>query len=346
MADPKHLEEALRLVEDLCTADQVRDLLRVHKTKDVRITAEKKEDLVRRNLREAITSNAVSISEVFDLIRDAEENGNQHIFYYRPETKKLAAALALENVARQLWGTRKESTVAGFPNLTLIPDSFSYSDLRVPGSKKPNDWLLKIYGQKAIVRATGKVEHRPGGYIWREFVAEPLRIVLSARWNAPDLLEIRIQRDESRRRIEEWQQVVWRMLSPALTRAQFSEWPVTPCMRRIVLEAHKHEKVYDFRDAGVIDETNEVIGEFQAISDQGNLFQSTLARNAVNKFVNDGGELKALAVRWKTSESSNVPSRELRTLLGVKETHEVLIASHCSALDVEYVTDQLRGFSK
>jgi hypothetical protein len=194
------LDDALTLAEALCTSDQIKELLRTRKgDKNVRLSAESKEDLVHRNLREAISAKAIDIREVFDLIRLAEENGNQHIFYYRPRTKHLADSLTHELIARQLWGPAWEKQVSQFPSLRLKPNDYRYADFRV-FTKKPKDWILKIYGQNVIARFTGKTEQR-GSSLWREYTEEPLRIVLSARWNSPDLLEIRVQRDESRRRV-------------------------------------------------------------------------------------------------------------------------------------------------
>jgi hypothetical protein len=55
MADYNELEAALDLAEKLCTKEQIQELLRSRKEhKDVRVTAETKDDVVKRNLRTAI----------------------------------------------------------------------------------------------------------------------------------------------------------------------------------------------------------------------------------------------------------------------------------------------------
>ena len=183
MADYKELDEALGLVEALCTADQVRSLLRRRKGDEgVRITSENKQDLVRRNLRDAIGAKAIRLGEVFDLIRASEENGDQHVFYYKPRSKKLADILSLEHVAKQLWVARSETVLAEFPAIRVRPNTYVHSDLH-SFSKKPKDWLLKIYGNSVVTRFTGKVEQRGPNVFWREYVEEPLRIVIVVRWN-------------------------------------------------------------------------------------------------------------------------------------------------------------------
>lgn len=346
MAIHKDLDEAMSLVENLCTTEQIANLLRKHKgTANVRITAENKEDLVRRNLRAAVEANALDVREVFDLIRSSEENGNQHIFYWRPNNSKLAETLTLEDVAAQLWGSHWQRTVSAFPSIKLKPDDYKYSDLRAVSERKPKDWILKVYGQKTIVRATGKTESEAPGVFWREFVEESLRIVLAARWNYPDLLEIRVQRNESRKRIEEWHKQVWTMLGPAVVRSQFAEWPLKTPMKRIALEAEKHAKIYEFRDANVVDKGKDVFASFQTFSDQGNLFKSQQTLEAINSFIKAGGNLSGLAVKWLPDPNSE-PTEELRVLLGAKESNEMVVSGRCTAGDLDYVTDQLRGFSK
>jgi hypothetical protein len=345
MSHLKELDEVLSLVEQLCTAEQVRDLLRTRKGEEnVRISAEDKEDLVRRNLRTAVETKAIDIEKVFGLIRDAEENGNQHIFYHRA-SQKLADALTFDHVAKQLWGASWNKTVADFPSIRLKTDDYKISDFRPFTTRKPKDWILKIYGQKTVMRPSGESNTEPDGSEWRQFIPERLRIVLSARWNAPDLLEIRVQRNESRKRVEEWYNQVWSILSSAMAKEQFKDWELNTSMRNIALQSEENIELYDFRDVGVVDDVNEILGSFEAFSDEGNLFKSQLTRDAVKGFLKSGGDLNSLAVRWFARPTSE-PLEEMRTLLGVKKLHEVLVAGHCKAGDLDYVTSQLRAFSK
>lgn len=339
------LDEILSLVEKLCTAEQVRDLLRTRKgDENIRISAEDKEQLIRRNLRTAVESKTIEIQKVFALIADSEENGNQHVYYYRAP-QKLAELLTFEHVARQIFGASWEKAVAGFPSIRLKPDGYKISDFRHFTERKPKDWILKIYGQKTILVSTGKTNTEADGSVWRQFVPENLRIVLSARWNHPDLLEIRLQRNESRRRVEEWDKLVWSMLAAAMTREQFRPWELKAAMRNIALQAEDNTEIYDFRDVGVVDEANDILGNFQTVSDEGILFKSQLTREAVKGFLESGGELNALAVRWLARPTSE-PREEIRTLLGSRQLHEMVVAAHCLPGDLDYVTSQLRAFSK
>jgi hypothetical protein len=80
MTHRNDLDEVLSLVEKLCTAEQVKDLLRARKgDENIRISAENKEQLIRRNLRSAVESETIEIKKVFALIADSEENGSRSI---------------------------------------------------------------------------------------------------------------------------------------------------------------------------------------------------------------------------------------------------------------------------
>lgn len=344
MSNYEEVEDALQLVNHLCTVEQIQALLRKYRGNElIRITAETKDDLISRNLRQAIEAKAIGIGAVFDLIRDAEENGNQHIFYYKPKTKRIAEALTFETVAQHLWGANWEKTIGGFPSIRLKPNDYKYSDFR-SNPKKPKDWTLKIYGDSLVTRFTGRIERRDGN-IWKEFVEEALRIVLVVRWNSPDLLELRVQRDESRKRIEEWRDKLWEMLKPALVPAQFEEWALAKPMERLILEQQQNNTVYTFRDAKIVDSAN-VHVNFQTYSDQGDLFASIQARRSLQDFLTAKSDCKGLTVTWLPGSNNEIPGKETRTFLAAKEPYEIIVLAHCSNEDLDYVTNQLRRFSK
>src|ERR1017187_10300045 len=89
MTDYKEIDDALALIEKMCTAEQIHGLLATRKGEEgVRLTAEKKNLLVVRNLRDALDARAITLESVFNLIRDAEENGNQHYLLFSPENQE------------------------------------------------------------------------------------------------------------------------------------------------------------------------------------------------------------------------------------------------------------------
>jgi hypothetical protein len=337
-------EKLLGLVDALCTTDQVKELLRLAKErnpKEVRITAENKSDLIERNLRDALDAGSISPDTVFELIRDAEENGNQHIFYFKPRAKTTRDSMALEAVGSELWG-KSWREKKNFPTAETPKNGFDYADFRSP-DLKPNHWILKVYGQMTYEQYTGK-DFKEDGKVYKEFVPEELRVVLVARWNPPDLLEMRVQRDESRRRISAWLAQLWTMLGPAVRRADFDPWNLKTARERLIKEDDKHTDIYSFRDTRLID-PHSTRASFEANPTSGYLFASIEAKEAIHGLLDAHSECTQLSVTWLIGKDGT-PSIELRTLVGDREPNEVVIPSHCKLGDVDYVTDKLRFFNR
>ncbi|MGA2001288.1 MAG: hypothetical protein ABSG52_14960 [Terriglobales bacterium] len=338
-------DELFRLVELFATSEQVKQLLRLAKDHEaVRITAENKSDLIQRNLRSAVASKAITLDQVYGLVREAEENGGQHIFYFKPRNKTVAESMAFESVAKQLWGTDWQKKMS-FPNVKTAKNHFVYGDFRLWNpTKKPLDWMLKLYGHMQFERFTGEEKQEDGG-LWRLFVPEDLRIVLIARWNSPDLLELRVQRDQSRKRINSWLAEIWKMLGPALDKGNIDAWDLSKARRRMIDEEQKNQHIYQFRDTRLEDSVSNRMS-FESHATQGNLFASTEAKQAINDVLAaKNSRCTHLSVNWLPTKDGTL-SREYRTLLGDREAHEVIFSAQCSAAEVDYVTDKLRYFSR
>src|SRR5438067_6794850 len=165
MANYKEVDETLELVRDLATIEQIQNLLRTRKG-EVRISGENKDQIVDRNLKEAIESRAIDVEKVFDLIRDAEENGNQHIFYYKAKSRAIANALAFDELAPRFFGANWEKKLQDdFPQIKLKPNDFKLSDFR-KHKTKARDWILKIYGQITVEKQTNEEEPEGTTSLW------------------------------------------------------------------------------------------------------------------------------------------------------------------------------------
>ena len=112
---------------------------------------------------------------------------------------------------------------------------------------------------------------------------------------------------------------------------------------RMIEEQKKHEKVYRLSHTQVEDEKHNV-GTFECHDPQGDLFAQQRMVESVERLI-DGGECVNLRVTWRTGNNPN-PSRDLSTLIGHNESSEIVIGGYCQSRDVDYVTDQLRYFSK
>ena len=119
-------DDLYELIDKFCTASEIASVLREAKgTEGVRVTAENKNDLIQRNLRSAVEQRAIQISRVYDLLRDGEENGDQHVFYFRARTKKFAESPTFDAVGKALFKNKwPEGT--GLPTITLKPQDLRH----------------------------------------------------------------------------------------------------------------------------------------------------------------------------------------------------------------------------
>jgi hypothetical protein len=350
MSTSLHTEdlELLKLIEQHCTIDQVQELLRRVKQRSekrdarVKITAQVKNDLVFNNLSEALRTGAVARDEVFNLLRSAEENGNQHIFYFRAKTKATQEKMRLDAVGNKLLGAGwKTSSIV--PNARAIEGEYHISDLR--GLAKSSDWLLKIYGLSRVQRH-GPIRVIDGERYLRIF-DETIRVVLVARWNSPNLLEFRIPRDESRRRIADWLAVLWKQISAHVQQAEFEPWNLDTARRNLIEREDENESVYSARDTKLWDVKRDGRATFEGHVDSYDLFSRIEYRDAIMGLMKAGDKCTHLTVRWYKLKKSAVPSRELHTLLvGDREPNEMVFSGHAEAADVDYVTQKLRQFSR
>jgi hypothetical protein len=211
-------------------------------------------------------------------------------------------------------------------------------------SQKPRDWMLKVYGHMKFDRFTGN-EKVEDSRLYKEFVREDLRIVLVARWNNPDLLELRVQRDESSKRVRSWLDQLWLMLEGALAKGDVLSWDLSKARHRMIDEVDKNEEVYSFRDTRLEDSLSNRVS-FEAYATQGNLFASEEAKEAIHDILNGKtSKCTHLSVSW-LPRKDGTPSEEYRTLLGNRESNEVVFGGKCAAKEIDYVTDKLRYFNR
>lgn len=333
-------DDLLDLIHKYCTAEQITALLRLGKGhKDVRITAESKEQLVNRNLREALDARAIPLDPVFALLREAEENGNHHTFYYRV-SRRLIEHLTFDKVGYALFGKSWPSKT-GFPRLTLKPQDYVISDFREYDPKKPRDWVLKLYGHE--LRERFKRIEEIGPEIHKIYVREEFRHVILVRLNAPDLLEVRVPRDESKQRIAGWLNTAWVMLQSALAKQQFAEWDLNKTRRMLVETEDKNASLYHIRDTRIVD-SNDTRASFEAHATQGNLFAANETKEAIKGLLKANGECTHAAILWLPHDG--LPADVLRTLVGHNQPNEVIFSGSMTARDVDYVTEQLRTYSR
>lgn len=120
--------------------EQVRSILRpALGNKNVRLSAPTHKELIQKNLRSALESHSLDVEKVYDLLRESEENGPQHIFYLRCPNKEIQKLLTLDYARNSIFGGKQPPE----PCLEYKPNGFVISEVRPWTSRKPADWAVK-----------------------------------------------------------------------------------------------------------------------------------------------------------------------------------------------------------
>lgn len=167
--------------------------------------------------------------------------------------------------------------------------------------------------------------------------------MLMARWNSPDLLELRVPVDTSRQRIEEWRHYLQETLRVAIPFDRFSPWKLGTVCRRLFDEKEQHADVYSLGDAELEDEFHNVY-RIQSYVPDADLFSGIAADSAAKGVLEHNGAHKAQRILWLGQPDRGFAT-DVSTLIGARYENEVVFSRHQNSRGIDYVTQQLRAFS-
>jgi hypothetical protein len=334
-------DRLLELVEEHCTIDQIKDILRFGLgNKNVKLSADDKAELVQKNLRGALNSHSLDVERVYDGLRDAEENAPQRIYYLRCPSKDVQQLLTLPYIRETLLGKGASDE----PNLYVKPNSIAISEVRAVGKAKPHDWIVKFYGHDVREVATGEVIRESATRILKVYRPEDFRYVLLARWNAPDLIEFRTPRDSSNERVDAWRIYLEKMLGVAVPLQRFSPWSLKLTNERLFNEKDKHAKIYKLGDAELEDEYHNKV-RFQSYLPNADLFGTAATGSAAKGMLDNNSTYNQQRVIWLKQQDQGFTT-DISTMIGARHENEIVVSKHQNAKGIDYVTRQLRAFSK
>jgi hypothetical protein len=328
------------------TVEQIRALLREFKDvnpQEVLVSGGTKEEVI-KHLKRAVAVKAVPFDRVLILLHESEENGDQHIFYVKPKnpkTLKICRDGAL--IAEKLWG--EDWGDMGFPFFKLPHDSYQWADFRIGLPGKPKDWIAKLYGHEVHYKYIR--EEFLNGELVKYYSKREENTTCLARWNDPDLLELRIPRTSSTSHgsIEKRLQMLWQHLSPALSAGDFIAWELNDTRRGILQRRDEHKATYRVT---TLEFTDSELGKasFSPNTDDEGADDAEERKAAIDAYLKGKGDCHHLIITWHADESAKALPDDLKVISGGKDTNEVVIKARTSSAAVDYVTNQLRHFSQ
>ncbi len=335
-------ERLFALLDAACTAQQISDLLREFKPLDKEIRVSGNSEELLQSVRRAVDRGTVPLQRVLRLLARAEENGRQHIFYYKPRTRVHAVKYNDgDSVAQSLFGENWAASEK-FPRFYLEPHGMKWADFRVEtvDGTDYHSWTLKVYNGRVINRFLGESRINDNRFS-REYERVLTREVWLVRWHSFGLLEFRIPSHdrESRRTCLGDLEIFWDRVAQGIRREDFVEWDLGPVRNALVQNAEKRASEYRLGNAQFVD-SRDGSAQFNPAYPEESLFDAPARRSAVALF----RECSQLVVYWKPPKGQTAFNEEIRTEIGGYKSNGIRIGARTTPEAVNHVTLRLREF--
>lgn len=346
--DPNSLEDLYSLIDDICTTDEIIEVMRPYKDllhkKLLKISGKDKAEVV-ANLREAFYHGIIPPEDTFNLLRHAEENGRQYIFLWKAKTE--AAKNVLLNgyqVAKTVLGNDWQSKYH-FPYFVKLPDKVVVVDFRieVDEKKKSTGWVLKYYDQKLVKTLID--EKREGNLLKKTWEEKPTRTVLMMKMNPSGILEVRVPNWGSISDTQSMHREVWRLVQGSRMRDLVYEYPVGQCLTNITRARAINTEIYHLGMTRLCDEDGGT-STFAPSHDEDNISKNEARSEAMDTLLNAGEVCDHLGVTWLPQSSGGALSSSLLTKFGINSDHDLGIGSRTTAVAINYILGRLIEFEK
>ena len=240
-------EDLFERVQRQVPSSQIEEILRKAKAapenpRDVLITSRNKQELVYRNLQQAISNGYVAKEAVEKLVQEISETGGQRIFLYRlkEHVKTQNLRVSLDNVGTELLGSNwAQISFPVYHNLPATPQVSSLRSYALEANRRENPYGFdapRADGWILTIDASAKVEERIDGNsasnsnISVHTYAAKLEdaVVVIRYWEKLHLLELRIPNFQKRATVLGLRDAIWDSFGAKLGFDQkFEPWHLT-----------------------------------------------------------------------------------------------------------------------
>lgn len=341
---PTERNRLYKLIDDACTNKQIRALLRAKKLDDKKVRVSGTSPDLMRHLKEAYDRGVLREDELIQLLAGGEENGRQHIFFYRPRQQARAHYKDVR-LLRQKLIRETGINAARLPHFVLDPTERTLSDIRL--EPLPNDdfnLIVKWYSGRTIERFVSKETFKRHGetFVRRIVKIDNIRLVSMVRYLPRGLLEIRVPTGERESRKtclkerDEIRQIIGGIFDPD----HFIPLHLTKAMRWLVTNNGRSRTKHRISAAQAAD--GEARAEFNPAMEGEDLFASARHREAMKEYEDYAG----LDVYWQPSLRAEDVDDETRCQIAVYERHGIRLGAKRTVGEVDFVVNRLWELSK
>lgn len=298
------------------------------------------------NLNAAILNGSISASDLHALIAEYEENGDQHIFFYKvPESPLFDRITSFEKASSDLFGLNWGKSIK-FPSYSKPGMELEWIDFR-KGRDSHEIWVGKLHLEETGFRNAGEKKRISGTQYEQPMEICKYRVVFVVRMLMDGILEVRISRDgnTSFKVMNERLNSAWEALDSLVKLRQVSPWDLagsrTKQLRTSLADVGKNSLSYSVVGCSLQDSEDGSV-KFSA---NGSIFQAAASQTAMRAFIQDSsGTCKSLAIKLMKIRSENKLRTDLRVAIGGHSTNEVVILSKIDANAFRYVAEHLKFF--
>lgn len=297
--------------------------------------------LVNDRLRPIVEARQIAMSDLFDLMRAAEEYGTQHIFLYRCARTHVSMLASPARIQRILTKSGLERLVQS-PLMLEKPPRQTIADVRVSSSAREPALVAKAVQTRIRYDFLGESE--AGGVLTKRWRRIEQRAVNVAQLHRDGLLEIRIASHHNSSLYRDDLNAFWDLIGSLLPPSRFDSVALTTAKRRIWDERKRLHHLIRFSESGMRNAGGIRLSAATG-TEQGSLLDDRGADAGIQEFMKHGSVLCEKHNIWFKAGDGPIPTKDVHVLLA-GEPHEFAITANCTRADHEYVVSQIRKHNR
>lgn len=308
------------------------------KAKGLTHSASSWDELFTKRIEPAFLNNQISLNDMLELLRNAEESGKQHIFLYRCDE---ASAVQLMNrvLVRQKLIQKGIAQVLTSPLLLNDSPTLQIVDVRWATQGVDVAMTIKLVGQRHVNELSSTVQNSDGS-ITKIYTPIKKRVIHVFRLNRDGLLEVRIASHATSNRYEEDLLRLRSMVDFLLPQNQFNPVSLKDAKERLWIDRVTLNQKVRYVDSTLKNDDGYMLRGISA-SEGGNITSNSATEASLEMFRNNDGYCDTQNIYFLPNGNPPMPSKKIHVIVG-GALHEFAIPANCSHIDYEYVLGQLR----
>ncbi len=326
-------------------SEEIHGLLKGYKddNKDKIKLSGNKSDII-ENLVDAVELKIVPLEKVHEIIRDAEEYGDQYIFLY--ETLPKTTNTDYSNGTAIAKKVIPNGEMSKFPKLMMIPSSVEWVDFRSPNRGLKDSWMMKLYDRKTReVKQDEDVKYSEGLRIVT-YKTKEFRLIYIVEWTGKNLLEFKIGRTtfDSNRSLSDSLKKLRTLVGNGINvQKDFKKYDLSQTIANIIDKSEDNKKIYNLLATNLQDSQGGTAQIRTYGEDSTDLLEDDSRKAAVDAYVSKKGKATGVSISFLESGSEGVLSKDIIVTLGKDDINQIIISANVTPQEYNYVRRKIKS---